>query len=92
METISNIFKNLIDGAERLGALSVAAVWAFFTIILIAYVVWDLRTKKEASELAWQARIKDAETDGLIANAIEKLADQIKELRYKLKCVGGNDD
>lgn len=92
MDTIVNIFKNIVDGAERLAGLSVAAVWAFFTIILIAYVIWDQKTKKQASEMAWQARIKDAETDGMMANAIEKLADQIKELRIKLKCLGGDDD
>lgn len=92
MDTIAKIFTNLIEGAEKLGTLSVTAVWAFFTIILIGYIIWDMKIKKEASELAWQARIKDAETDGMVANAIEKLADQIKELRHKLKCIGGDEN
>lgn len=91
MDIITKILDQFIGGAERLGALGVSAVWAFFVVILIAYIAWDLKAKKEAAELAWQARIKESEADGMVANAIEKLADQIKELRYKLKCVGGED-
>lgn len=80
-----------IGNAEKLGALSATAVWAFFTLILLLYIVWDLRVKKQSSEQAWNARLKDSEADGMMARAIEKLADQIKELRHKLKC-GDSDD
>lgn len=75
----------IIANAEKLGTLSAAGIWAFFTLMLIIYIAWDMKAKKQASEQAWEARIKDADSDNSIANAVEKMADQIKELRYKIE-------
>jgi hypothetical protein len=82
METLFGALTQLIGGAEKLGTLGAAAVWAFFTLILIFYIVWTQRTQKQASESAWEARIEEAKADGLIASAISKMADEIKELRH----------
>lgn len=89
---MGQIIDGIIGNAEKLGTLGAASIWAFFTLLLIAYITWDMKAKKSSSDQAWAARIKDAETDGMMAKAVEKLADQIKELRHKLKCVGGDDD
>lgn len=79
-----DFINHIIGNAEKLGALSAAAVWAFFTLVLIAYIAWDMRIKKQSSDSAWEARLKEAESDSLMANAIEKLSEQIKELRMKM--------
>lgn len=85
---ISGIISGLIGNAQKLGELSVTSVWAFFTLILIGYIVYDMRIKKQAAESAWNARLEEAKADGLIAAALEKMANEIKELRYKIKPTG----
>lgn len=89
---MDTLIDSLIVNAEKLGKLSGTAVWAFFTLLLIAYIIWEMKAKKSSSEQAWAARTKEAEADGMMANAVSKLADQIKEIRIKLKCIGGEDD
>ena len=86
-----NQLNELIDGVLRLEALSVAGVWAFFTLVLIVFLTWLLRTQKQSSEKAWEARIEEAKADGMIASALEKLRDEIRELRHRVKCGGSND-
>lgn len=78
---VEGFLKGIVDNAEKLGTFSAAAVWAFFTLVLIAYIFFDMRAKKQAAALAWQARLKEAEADILMANAVSKLAD---EVRYKI--------
>lgn len=99
MDTFFDALARFISGAERLGNLSQTAVWAFFSLIFLVYILYDMRQKRISSEQAWSARLEEAEADRLIASAIEKLAnsieeleDQLKELRYKLdKPSGGNN-
>lgn len=83
----SSLFDGLdkfISGADRLGALSASGVWAFFCLVFIIYIFWDLRQKKVSAEAAWKARLEEARADTLMAVAIEKLASEIQELRYKI--------
>lgn len=89
---MSELIDGIIQNAEKLGQLSATAIWAFFTLLLVFYIYWDMRAKKTSSDQAWSARIDEAKADSAIANAMEKLADQVKELRHKLKCIGGDDD
>lgn len=74
----------LTTSAATLGQLSAQATWAFFTLILIGYIFYTMKTQKEAAQMILEARIKDAEADSLMAQAVDKLADQIKELRYRM--------
>lgn len=90
METLFNGLTQLIGGAEKLGALGAAAVWAFFTLILLGYIAWSKRTADKASESAWAARIEEAKADSLIASAMSKMADEIKELRHSIDHGGSN--
>lgn len=81
-----------IGSAEKLGTLSATAVFGLFDIIFIAYIGWDLKGRKQAEEIRLQMRLKDAESDILFAKALEKMADELKEFRYKIQCVGGKND
>jgi len=90
METVFSGLTQLIGGAEKLGALGAAAVWAFFTLILLGYIFWIQRAQKQAAESAWAARLEEAKADAMMASAVEKLADQIKEIRHTIKCGGPN--
>lgn len=88
VESSINAFFNgltqLIAAADKIGQLSVEGVWALFTMVLIGYIFYNTKTQKESAQLILEARIKDAEADGMMAEAVEKLADQIKELRYRM--------
>lgn len=90
METLDQVVKHLLGSTEALAKMGAIAGWVFFTLVLLIERFWTQRTQAKASESAWQARIKEAESISLLANANEKLADQIKEIRYKIKC-GGPD-
>lgn len=84
-DIISKIIGSLIDNAQKLASLSATAVWAFFTLMLILYNVYDVRLKKKAAEEAWAGRLKEADADALMAKAVEQLANEIKEMRHALK-------
>lgn len=92
MELVFKTVSDLIGSAEKLGTLSAAAIWALFTLMLITYIVWDLRTKRQMSELSLQVRIKDAESDIRIADAFDKVVEEFKEFRHVIKCSGGKND
>lgn len=79
----------LIGGAERLGTLSAAGIWAFFTLVLIAYLFLDLRRQQKASQIAWNARLEEVKGEALVAAALERMADEIKELRHYVTDNGG---
>lgn len=96
MDHFFNALSQFISGAERLGALNPSAVWAFFSLTFLLYILYDARQKKISSDQAWQARLRESEADTLIASAIDKLADsiedleeQVKELRHKLERTSG---
>jgi hypothetical protein len=70
-----------IKSAERLGSLSSGAIWAFIAL----YFVWDAKQKKESADKAWAARTKEAEADTMMVAAIEKMSEEIKELRQEIR-------
>lgn len=71
----------LINSAEKLGALPVAAVWAFVAISEALYIFMDARAQHKARELSQKIRLRDAESDILMAQALDKIAD---EVRFKI--------
>ena len=79
----------MIGSAEKLGTLSAAAVWSFFTLILIGYIFYSRRLENRTSELRLNARLKDVEADILMSKAIEtgfsKVADELKEVRHEIE-------
>lgn len=85
------LINDFIKNAEKIGTLSAQAIMGFFTILLIAYIAWDTKSKKISNDLILQMRIKDAESDVLMSKAFEKLADEFKEFRRIIKCRGSND-
>lgn len=87
---VAGVLEKFIGSAERLGVLSSSSVWAFFCLVLLAYIFVDSRYKRKASEQAWNARLEEANADHLMAQAVEKMAEQIRELRYSLN--GRNKD
>lgn len=89
---MGEIIKYLLNSTEALAKMGAISAWVFFTLVLLLERFWTQRTQKNASESAWEARLKEAEADAMMANAVEKLSEQIKELRYKIKCGGQNEE
>lgn len=92
---MTDIFIQILDGfinqANRLGLLPAASIWAFFTLILLTYIVWTLKNQRQGEKTNFEMRMKDAETDNAMAHAVEKMAEQIRELRFIIKCIGGKE-
>lgn len=91
MDTIFNGLNHLIDGSARLAALGAGGVLVFFNFVLIIFIAWLLKNQKEGAEKSFSARIKESEDGVLMANAVAKLADELKEIRHNLKCIGGSN-
>ena len=79
------ILTKFIQQIQVVESLSATAVWAFFCFIFIAYIFYDIKQKKISSEKAWEIRLKEAEADGLMISAIDRLADEIEELRRDIR-------
>lgn len=90
MEALSEVIKHLLSSTEILAKMGAIAAWVFFTLVLLIDRVLTERAQKKASEKAFELRLKDLETDVMMANAVEKLSEQVKEIRFKIKC-GGQD-
>lgn len=90
MDVISQILEKLIWQADSLAKLGAIGAWVFISLYLIIERVWTQRTQKAAAEHAWEARVEEAKADVMMAGAVEKLADQIRELRYEIKRGGSN--
>lgn len=90
METLELVIKHLLSSTEALAKMGAIAAWVFFTLVLLIDRFLTERAQKKAAERMVEVRLKDLETDAMMATAVEKLSDQIKELRYKIKC-GGAD-
>lgn len=90
METLADIIKHLLSSTEALAKMGAIAAWVFFTLVLLIDRFMSERAQKKYAERNVELRLKDLETDVMMANAVEKLSDQIRELRYKIKC-GGTD-
>lgn len=86
-DLLVKILTEVIQGAERLGAFSSSSVWAFFCLVLIAFIFYDKRNQKQSYDNAVEARLAAAKADVLIASSVEKVAEEVKELRYKIEGV-----
>lgn len=90
MNALSTAINQLLGSTESLAKMGAIGAWVFFTLVLLVERMWVQKTQKQASEQAWQARIEEAKADAMMANAVERLSEQIRELRYKIRC-GGQD-
>lgn len=86
---IGNILTQFIDGSAKVAALGVSGVLAFFMLVQLGFIMWLLKSQKEGAKLSYDTRIEEAKDGMLMANAVDKLANEIKELRYSMKCTGG---
>ena len=73
--------EGVIKSAEKLGGLSSATIWAFISI----YFVWDAKQKKESADKAWTARSEEAKADLMMVAAVDKMSEEIKELRQEVR-------
>lgn len=85
MDIISNIIHQLTSEAENLAKLGAIGAWIFFTIILLLERAWTIKQQKASADHAWEARVEEAKADVMMAGAVEKLAEQIRDLRYEIK-------
>lgn len=100
-ELIINLLSEIVGSAERLGSLPVAAVWAFFSLILLGLLFYDKWLNRKSLEIALEARLEAAKADVLMAAAVEKTYDKVEklsvevmELSYKIEgvreCLSGS--
>lgn len=85
---MDKLIADLIGNAEKIGSLSTSAVLALVCLGETTYLIWDAKAKKAAQELGLQLHIKDAESDIMFATALEKIRDEMREWRIKIKCIG----
>lgn len=89
MDKIFEAVDNLIKSADKLGALSTAAILAFFCLVFLCYIFYLLRQQRLGQELAWQGRFKDADADKTMASAVElgfqKVASELHEVRFEVR-------
>lgn len=70
-----------VSAAKDLGDLPSAAIWALLCIILL-YYTWNRDQYNRKVDKEWQdIRLKDAEADTVMAQAVGKMADEMARLR-----------
>lgn len=91
---------DLIRNANSLGAMQASAIWALVSLML-AFYIWRIQKHHADYDAQWQnIRIKEAEGDIKIADAVKSLSDvvarvndQTTEIRFiideRLKKQGG---
>jgi len=87
--------QDVSNAAKGFGELNGSSVWALFAIIFLVYIFWDARNKKNLSEKEFSIRIEEAKAITLMSSAFEnmtdKICDQMRELRNKIRCLGDKD-
>ena len=89
MEKLFQALNELIKSANNLGALSTAAILAFFCLVFLGYIIYTIRQQRIGSDVAWQARLKESEADAAMAKAIEQgfgsVVTEMREVRYEVR-------
>lgn len=62
--------------------MDACSIWAFIAIGAVTLLGYVLRQSFKAKDVAMEIRMEEAKADIEMTNAIERLAEQIKELRH----------
>lgn len=81
---MEELFRSFVKSAQVLGELPPASIWAFVAIVEAVYIFNDKRNQTRLSDKAWNARIKEAQADTLMATALEKVCAEVREIRNKV--------
>jgi len=79
MDTVFEGLGHIIGNAETLAKLGAIGAWVFFTLVLLIHAVWLQRLQSKGAEDSYNARIEEAKSSIMMANALTKLADEIRE-------------
>ena len=89
MGKIFEAIDNIIRSADKLGALSTAAILAFFCLVFLLYILYLHRQQRLGSELAWKARFAEADADKVLGGAVEqgftKVTGRLERIEYELR-------
>ena len=89
MGKIFEAIDSIIRSADKLGALSTAAILAFFCLVFLLYILYLHRQQRLGSELAWKARFAEADADKIVGGAIEqgfsKVTERLERIEYELR-------
>lgn len=80
-----------IDIAKKLGSLDQSTIWALISIVLFLALVYMIKQHSKAGEKAANVRVQEATAMIQMTSAIEKLANELQELRHSIKCKGDNN-
>jgi hypothetical protein len=76
-----DIVGKAVSAAKDLGDLPSGATWALLCLILL-YYTWNRDQYNRKVDKEWQViRLKDAEADAAMAQAVGKMADETSKLR-----------
>lgn len=85
VEQILFIIKELVHGAQQLGQLDPCSIWALIAICLAASLIIIIRQNNISRRSAMAIRLEEAKADFGFTGAIEKLADEIQDLRRTIE-------
>lgn len=79
--------EDIIAQANNLGAMQASAVWALVSTMLAAYI-WRMQKHHATYDAQWQdIRIKEAEGDIKIAEAVKSLSDVVGKQSEQLTSI-----
>lgn len=71
----------LISDAKELGALDASTIWALVSMALSFYVYRSEKSKKDVVD-SWQnIRIEEAKADLVMAQAVERLTNEVAQMK-----------
>ena len=71
----------VIHDAKQIGELGPASTWAFVSIMMVAYL-WKLTNQQKKADDKWQdIRTQQAIAEDKLADALQKMADEVGKLR-----------
>ena len=89
MSKLFELIDKIISSADKLGTLSTAAILAFFCLVFLLYILYNIHQQRVGSTTAWEARFKEAEADAAMAQALEqgfdKISTELREVRYEVR-------
>ena len=83
MGHFSEVLDAFIKGAQRLSELNPGAIWALLALVEFVLLFLIVRRLFKDQKVALEVRLADAEASREMADAVEKLADEVRRIAEK---------
>ncbi len=78
---MSDTIKYIFESADRLGALNPASIWALVALAMGWHIYNTGKQSKKNMEEWQKIRISDAQSDYILAQAVQKMADEMAQIK-----------